>query len=67
MGVIENPHSVAAHPAPGHDRSEPGLSFSIHIPQGALEQAQSGARSASVSLEEFIGECALDGIYRGYR
>ena len=67
LGVIENPHFLAAHPSPGHDTSEPGMTFSLHIPQGALEQAQSGARSASTSLEEYLGECALDGIYRGYR
>ncbi len=67
LGVIENPHFLAAYPSPGHDTSEPGVTFSLHIPQGALEQAQSGARSASASLEEYLGECALDGIYRGYR
>ena len=67
LGVIENPHFLSAHPSPGHDTSEPGVTFSLHIPQGALEQAQSGARSASTSLEEYLGECALDGIYRGYR
>lgn len=67
LGVIENPHFLAAHPSPGHDTSEPGVTFSLHIPQGALQQAQSGARSASTSLEEYLGECALDGIYRGYR
>ena len=67
LGVIENPHFLTAHPSPGHDTSEPGVTFSLHIPQGALEQARSGARSANTSLEEYLGECALDGIYRGYR
>lgn len=67
LGVIENPHFLAAHPSPGHDTSGPGVTFSLHIPQGALEQAQAGARSASTSLEEYLGECALGGIYRGYR
>ncbi len=67
LGVIENPHFVAAHPASGHDQSLPGLTFSLHIPQGALEQAQHGADSARVSLAEYVGECALDAIYRGYR
>ena len=67
LGVIYNPHFLAAYPSPGHDTSEPGMTFSLHIPQAALEQAQAGARSASASLEEYLGECALDGIYRGYR
>jgi len=66
LGVIENPHFLAAHPGPGHDESEPGLTFTLHIPQGALEQAQERARSARVSLAEYVGECALDGLYRGY-
>ncbi len=67
VGVIENPHFLAAHPGPGHDESEPGLTFTLHIPQGALEQARDGARSARVSLAEYIGECTVDGLYRGYR
>ncbi len=67
LGVIENPHFVAAHPLQGSEGPEPGLTFSLHIHQDLLEQAQAGARSASVSLEEYIGECAVDGLYRGYR
>lgn len=67
LGIIENPHFLAAHAATEPDETGPGLTFSLHIPQGALQQAQDGARSASVSLAEYIGECALNGLYRGYQ
>lgn len=67
LGVIENPHFLAAHAETESDETGPGLTFSLHIPQGALGQAQDGARSASVCLAEYIGKCALDGLYRGYR
>ena len=67
LGVIENPHFLAA--LAGQDAGEgvPGLTFSLHIGQSLLEQVQSGARSARVSLEEYIGECAVDGLIREYR
>ena len=48
-------------------KGEPGLTFSLHIGQALLEQIQDGARSARVSLEEYVGECAVDGLMRGYR
>jgi predicted enzyme related to lactoylglutathione lyase len=67
LGVIENPHFLAAQAGSDAGEGEPGLTFSLHIGQMLLEQAQSGARSASVSLEEYLGECAVDGIIRGYR
>lgn len=67
LGVIENPHFLAAQAPSTSEDAGPGLTFSLHIPQGVLEQAQAGARSARVSLEEYIGECAVDGLYRGYR
>lgn len=67
LGVIENPLFLAAQPLEGSQGREPGLTFSLHIHQDLLEQAQSGARSAKVSLEEYIGECTVDGLYRGYR
>ncbi len=69
LGVIENPHFAAAFAsdhAPGASEG-PGLTFSLHINQGLLGQARGGARSAGVSLEEYLGECAVDGLYRGYR
>jgi len=67
LGVIENPHFVAAHTLAKPDGTGPGLTFSLHIPEGALQRAREGASSASVSLAEYVGECALDGIFRGYR
>ncbi len=67
LGVIENPHFLAAQAGQDAGEAEPGLTFSLHIGQTLLEQAQSGARSASVSLEEYIGECAVDGLIKGYR
>lgn len=66
LGVIENPHFLAALAGEDAGEAEPGLTFSLHIGQTLLEQAQSGARSASVSLEEYVGECAVDGLIRGY-
>lgn len=67
LGVIQNPHFVTAYHLAQPDETGPGLTFSLHIPEGALQQARDGARSASVSLAEYVGECALDGLYRGYR
>ena len=67
LGVIENPHFLAAQAGEDAGEGEPGLTFSLHIGQTLLGQAQSGARSAQVSLEEYIGECAADGLIRGYR
>lgn len=67
LGVIENPHFLAAQALTASQGAEPGLTFSLHIHQDLLEQAQAGAQSASVSLAEYIGECAVDGLYRGYR
>ena len=67
LGVIENPHFFAALAGRDAGEREPGLTFSLHIGQTLLEQAQSGARSAKVRLEEYIGECAVDGLIRGYR
>ncbi len=67
LGVIQNPHFVAAQAQTEADESGPGLTFSLHIPQTVLGQARAGARSAGVSLAEYVGECALDGLYRGYR
>ena len=67
LGVIENPHFLAARTGEYAGEREPGLTFSLHIGQSLLEQIQDGARSARVSLEEYIGECAVDGLIRGYR
>jgi predicted enzyme related to lactoylglutathione lyase len=67
LGVIENPHFLAAPVGEDAGEAEPGLTFSLHIGQTLLEQAQSGVRSAKVSLKEYIGECAVDGLIRGYR
>ncbi len=67
LGVIENPHFLAAQAGLDAGEGEPGLTFSLHIGQTLLEQAQLGARSAKVSLEEYIGECAVDGLIRGYQ
>ncbi len=54
LGVIENPHFLAAQAGLDAGEAEPGLTFSLHIGQTLLEQAQSGARSAKVSLEEYL-------------
>lgn len=67
LGMIENPHFLAALAGQDAGEGEPGLTFSLHIGQTLLEQIQSGARSARVSLEEYIGECTVDGLIRGYR
>lgn len=67
LGVIENPHFIAARAGEDAGEGEPGLTFSLHIGQTLLQQARSGARSARVSLEEYVGECAVDGLIRGYR
>lgn len=67
LGVIENPHFLAAKSLQGSEGAKPGLTFSLHIHQDLLEQTQEGAQSAKVSLEEYIGKCAVDGLYRGYR
>ena len=67
LGVIENPHFLAARAGEDAGEAEPGLTFSLHIGQSLLEQVQSGARAAHVSLEEYVGECAVDGLIRGYR
>ena len=67
LGVIENPHFLTALAGFYAGEGEPGLTFSLHIGQSLLEQAQAGARSARVSLEEYVGECAVDGLIRGYR
>ena len=67
LGVIENPHFLAAQAGEDAGEREPGLTFSLHIGQMLREQAQAGARSARVSLEEYVGECAVDGLMRGYR
>jgi|GEM_PF-1628878 len=67
LGVIENPHFVAAFAEANEAAKGPGVTFSLHIDEGLLGQARSGARSARVSLEEYLGECATDGIIRGYR
>lgn len=67
LGVIENPHFLAARAGKDAGEGEPGLTFSLHIGQALLEQAQSGAQSAQVSLEEYVGECAVNGLIRGYR
>ena len=67
LGVIENPHFLAAQAGEDAGEAEPGLTFSLHIGQTLLEQIQAGAQSASVSLEEYVGECAVDGLIRGYR
>ena len=67
LGVIENPHFLAARAGEDAGEREPGLTFSLHIGQSLLEQMQDGARSARVSLEEYVGECAVDGLIRGYR
>ena len=67
LGVIENPHFLAALAGFYAGEGEPGLTFSLHIGQTLLEQIRAGARSAQVSLEEYIGECAVDGLIRGYR
>ena len=65
LGVIGNPHFLAARAGEDAGGREPGLTFSLHIGQSLLEQIQSGARSARVSLEEYVGECAVDGLIRG--
>ena len=67
LGVIENPHFVAARFGEDAGEGEPGLTFSLHIGQTLLKQIKPGARSAGVSLEEYVGECAVDGLIRGYR
>ena len=67
LGIIENPHFIAALAGADAGEAEPGLTFSLHIGQTLLEQIRPMARSASVSLEEYIGECAVDGLIRGYR
>ncbi len=67
LGVIENPHFLAAQAGFFAGEGEPGLTFSLHIGQTLLEQIQPGARSAGVSLEEYVGECAVDGLIKGYR
>ncbi len=67
LGVIENPHFLAALAGRDAGEGEPGLTFSLHIGQTLLEQVQSGARSARVSVEEYVGECTVDGLVRGYR
>ncbi len=67
LGVIENPHFLAALAGQDASEGEPGLTFSLHIGQTLLEQIQPMARSAGVSLEEYVGECAIDGLMRGYR
>ena len=67
LGIIENPHFLAAQAGEDVGEGEPGLTFSLHIGQTLLRQARSGASSAGVSLEEYVGECAVDGLIRGYR
>ena len=67
LGVIENPHFLAALAGFYAGEREPGLTFSLHIGQTLLKQIKPGARSAGVSLEEYLGECAVDGLIRGYR
>ncbi len=67
LGVIENPHFLAAQAGEDAGEQEPGLTFSLHIGQTLLQQIKPMARSAQVSLEEYVGECAVDGLIRGYR
>ncbi|MGI4791790.1 MAG: VOC family protein [Janthinobacterium lividum] len=67
LGVIENPHFIMAQSQSDADETGPGLTFSMHINQGLLEQVTAGASSASVSVSEYIGECIVDGLCRGYR
>lgn len=43
------------------------LKIMLHLPPEWYQTILAGARSASVSVEEYVTECAKDGLVRGYR